>query len=128
MNFIGLRVSEETELLLEIRKNINSPVSSNGDYWCYVDITIRNHNFEIRDAGELITYYELTDVNNSLKDIINNKVVETTEVEIIEPDLDFIVNKSSLDLRLNINDLEFYNVRIQGDNLAKLSKFIDELK
>ena len=88
-----------TILYFNVRGYRKSTDSNWTDEWCSVEINVRSGNWlSYSQSGELLLACEVEEILSLFKDLIEDKITESKEVEFIEPDFKFILNPKK-DLR-----------------------------
>ena len=69
------------------------------DEWCTVELNVQSENWlSYSQSGELLLACEVEEILSWLKDLIEDKITESKEVEFIEPDFKIVLNPKK-DLR-----------------------------
>ena len=96
-NWIGLIVGNNGNLILEINKT-NNYVGTNEEKWCTISLELISPNINFKINGELITDYEIKEIANNLKKILENQINETIVFETLESYFNFSFNNFNYDL------------------------------
>ena len=87
------------KLYLKITGYKESTNSNWTDEWCGVELNVQSGNWlSYSQSGELLLACEIEEILSLFKDLIEDKITETKEVEFIEPDFKFVLNPKK-DLR-----------------------------
>jgi len=126
--WLGLRVGNGGNLYLEINKTTKI-VGIGEEKWCTLLLELKNKHINLSISGEIITDYEIKEINNNLKNILNNQIEETTIFETLEPYLKFIFNKNNV--RINImfdSSNDYYSLYLDKFNIKQLTEYLDNIK
>ena len=84
------------------------------DEWCKVEINVQSENWlNYSQTGELLLACEIEEILSLFEDLIEDKLLESKEVEFIEPDLRFVLNPKK-NLR---DDTQYSYVKPGNENL-----------
>ena len=126
-NWIGLIVGNGGNLILEINKT-NNYVGTNEEKWCTILLELISPNINFKINGELITDYEIKEITNNLKKILENQINETIVFETLESYFNFSFNKDNA--RININfypSLDSYSLYLDKFNIKQLLEYLNKL-
>ena len=126
-NWIGLIVGNGGNLILEINKT-NNYVGTNEEKWCTISLELISPNINFKINGELITDYEIKEITNNLKKILENQINETIVFETLESYFNFSFNKDNA--RININfypSLDSYSLYLDKFNIKQLLEYLNKL-
>lgn len=126
-NFLGLIVGDGRNLILEINKT-DKNASTNEEKWCTISLELISENLNFSIGGEIITDYEIKEIANNIKKVLDNKISETIVFETLESYLTFIFNEDNV--RININfysSLDFYSLYLNKNNIKKLLEYLNSI-
>ena len=125
-NFLGLIVSDGWNLILEINKT-NNYVGIKEEKWCTISLELISSNLNFSTGGELITDYEIKEIANNIKKVLENQINETIVFETLESYFNFIFNEDNV--RININlypSLDSYSLYLDKYNIKKLLEYLNK--
>ena len=125
-NFLGLIVGDGRNLILEINKT-DKFVGTNEEKWCTISLELISENLNFSIGGEIITDYEIKEIANNIKKVLENQISETIVFETLESYLIFIFNEDNV--RININfysSLDFYSLYLDKYNIKKLLEYLNK--
>ena len=125
-NCLGLIVSDGRNLILEIKKT-NNYVGTTEEKWCTISLELISSNLNFKIGGELITDYEIKEITNNLKKVLENQNNETIVFETLESYFNFIFNEENV--RININfypSLDSYSLYLDKFNIKKLLEYLNK--
>ena len=80
------------KIFLKISNYKNTNPDNWDEEWCYVDMTVQSKNWlNYKQSGELLECYEIDIILSQLEALTENKIVERTEIDFLEPDLKLIL-------------------------------------
>lgn len=126
-NWLGLIVGNGGNLILEINKT-NNYVGIKEEKWCTISLELISPNINFKINGELITDYEIKEIANNLKKILENQINETIVFETLESYFNFSFNKDNA--RININfypSLDSYSLYLDKFNIKQLLEYLNKL-
>lgn len=125
-NWLGLRTSNEGNIILEINKT-NNNVGGGEEKWCILSIELKNKHVNFSLAGEIITDYEIKEISNNLKKVLDGEIEETVVFETLEPYQKYVFNKDNV--RININfglSKDFYSLYLDKYNIKALYEYLNK--
>lgn len=126
-NWLGLIIGNSRNLILEINKT-NNYTGTTEEKWCIISLEIISEDIKLSIAGELITDYEIKEITNNLKKVLDNQIKETIVFETLEPYFIFNFNKDNI--RININfypSPESFSLYLDKFNIKKLLEYLEKL-
>ena len=126
-NWLGLRVGNEGNLILEIKKT-NSYVGNGEEKWCILSLEIKNSNINLSITGEIITDYEIKEIANNLKKVLENQINQTIVFDTLEPYFNFIFNKDNVRVNINFNSSnDYYSLYLDKFNIKQLLEYLNKI-
>ena len=126
-NFLGLIVGDRGNLILEINKT-NNYVGTGDDKWCTISLELIKSNINFSIFGEFITNYEIKEIVNNLRKVLDNQINEPVVLETLESYINFIFNKDSVRLIINFYpSLDFYSLYLDKTNIKQLIEYLNNL-
>lgn len=125
-NCLGLIVGDGRNLILEIKKT-NNYVGTTEEKWCNISLELISSNINFTIGGELITDYEIKEITNNLKKVLEKQNNETIVFETLESYFNFIFNEDNV--RININfypSLDSYSLYLDKFNIKKLLEYLNK--
>ena len=124
-NWLGLIVGDGRNLIIEINKT-NNYVGIKEEKWCTISLELISSNINFKVGGELITDYEIKEIANNLKKVLENQINETIVFETLESYFNFNFNEDSV--RININfypSSDSYSLYLDKFNIKKLLEYLN---
>lgn len=126
-NWLGLIVGNGRNLILEIKKT-NNYVGTTEEKWCAFSLELISSSVNFSIGGELITDYEIKEIADNLKKVLENQIEETVVFETLESYFNFIFNKDNI--RININfypSSDSYSLYLDKFNIKKLLEYLNNI-
>ena len=124
-DYLGL-IYDGKNLILEINKT-NNYVGTTEEKWCTISLELISQNINFKIGGELITDYEIKEITNNLKNVLENKIKKPIFFKTLEPYLNFNFNKDNI--RININfypSSDSYSLYLDKYNVKKLLEYLNK--
>ena len=125
-NCLGLIVGDGRNLILEINKTDNY-VGTNEDKWCTISFELISSNVNFSIAGEFITDYEIKEIGDNLKKVLDNQINETIDLDTLESYFNFKFNKDNVIININFYpSLDSYSLYLNKYNIEKLLEYLSK--
>ena len=124
-DYLGL-IYDGRNLILEINKT-NNYVGTTEEKWCTISLELISPNINFKIGGELITDYEIKEITNNLKKVLENKIKKPIFFKTLEPYFNFNFNKDNI--RININfypSSDSYSLYLDKYNVKKLLEYLNK--
>ena len=124
-DYLGL-IYDGRNLILEINKS-NNCVGTTEEKWCTISLELISPNINFKIGGELITDYEIKEITNNLKKVLENKINKPIFFKTLEPYFNFNFNKDNI--RININfypSSDSYSLYLDKYNVKKLLEYLNK--
>ena len=125
-NLLGLIVGDGRNFILEINKT-NNYVGTNEEKWCTISLELISSNLNYKIGGELITDYEIKEIANNLKKVLENQMNEAIVFETLESYFKFVFNKDNVRIIINFYpSLDYYSLYLDKYNIKKLLEYLNK--
>lgn len=125
--WLGLRTGGEGNLILEINKT-DKIVGAGEEKWCTISLEIKNKHIDLSIAGEIITDYEIKEITNNLKKLLDNKIEQTIVFETLEPYFKFIFNEDNVRINVNFDSSnDYFSLYLDKFNIKQLAEYLSNI-
>ena len=76
--------NESTQLVIDVKKSQSNDGLCSGDYWCCVDILVKNSNIDLKTSKELLSKLELDDLIIKMKRFLENDFTQKMRISFIK--------------------------------------------
>jgi len=125
--WLGLRVNGVGDLYLEISAtNLNGEITADF-YNILLEIKSQNLSLTTKD-GKLITVYELKEIVENLKKVLDNKIEDTIIVKTTGEYFSFIFNNDNVRIKINFGPSnDFYSLYLDKHNVKLLYDYLTSI-